>query len=141
MATTKTVRKSKKFDAGFFAGTVLEQPFASANKAFLASIGFAEKVRTDVEAQFGTFEARYNALAKDGEKVRNRARKTADDARKDAVSSAQSARKNVEKRFKDVEKRFETTIDSFLAKTPVATSKDVAKLNRKLDKVLAEVAK
>ena len=141
MATTKTVRKTKKVDAGFFAGTVLEQPYASANKAFLASIGIAEKVRTDVEAQFDIFEAKYNSLAKDGEKVRNRARKTADDARKDAVSSAKGARKNVEKRFKTVEKRFETTIDSILAKTPVATSKDVKKLNAKLDKVLAEVTK
>ena len=132
MATKKTTRKAQ--NASPFEGTVLEQPMAAANKAFLAYIGLADQVKAGVEARIDTVEAKFNELAKDGEKIRNRARKSADKARKDAVSNAKTTRRKVETRIED-------TIESILAKSPVATSTDVDKLNKKLDKVLAEVGK
>ena len=132
MATKKTTRKARS--ASPFKGTVLEQPMAAANKAFLAYIGLADQVKSGVEARIDTFEARFNELAADGEKIRNRARKSADKARKEAVSNAKTTRKNVETRI-------ESTIESILSKSPVATSTDVDRLNKKLDKVLAEVGK
>lgn len=132
MATKKTTRKARS--SAPFEGTVLEQPMAAANKAFLAYIGLADQVKSGVEARIDIVEAKFNELAADGEKIRSRARKSADKARKDAVSNAKNTRRKVETRI-------ESTIESILAKSPVATSTDVDKLNKKLDKVLAEVGK
>lgn len=132
MATKKTTRKARS--AAPFEGTVLEQPMAAANKAFLAYIGLADQVKSGVEARIDFVEAKFNELAADGEKIRNRAKKSANKARKDAVSNVKTTRRKVETRL-------ESTIESILAKSPVATSTDVDKLNKKLDKVLAEVGK
>lgn len=127
MATKKTASRKSSSKAGRFEGTVVERSMKGINKAFLAYIGLADQVRTNLGTKF-------DELAADGEKVRNRAQKSADEVRKEAVNNAKTARKNVEKRI-------ETTVETFLARSPVATSTDVKKLNAKLDKVLAQVGK
>ena len=119
---TKAKTKTAKPAAGRLDGTILEQPFAAANKAFLASIGLADQVVTGFGQKF------------DGEKVRDRAKKSADQLRKDAGSNFDTATKNLKERADKV-------VASILSMSPVATSNDVDALNAKLDKVLAEVAK
>ncbi len=121
--TTKTV----KTESTRIEGTILEQPVAAANKAFLASIGLADQVITG-------FGQKIDEFAADGEKVRDRAKKTADEFRKDAGSNFDVARNNLKKRADQV-------VESVLSMSPVATSSDVDALNAKLDKVLAAVAK
>ena len=124
---TKAKTKTAKPAAGRLDGTILEQPFAAANKAFLASIGLADQVVTGFGQKFDEFAA-------DGEKVRDRAKKSADQLRKDAGSNFDTATKNLKERADKV-------VASILSMSPVATSNDVDALNAKLDKVLAEVAK
>ena len=125
-AKTKTT-KTAKAAGSRLEGTILEQPFAAANKAFLASIGLADQVVTGIGEKFDEFAA-------DGEKVRDRAKKSADEFAKEAGSSFDSIQKNLKKRGDQV-------VESILSMSPVATSSDVHALNAKLDKVLAEVAK
>ena len=126
MATKAKTKKSKAV-AERIDGTILEQPVAAATKAFLASIGLADQVVTGVGQKFDEFAA-------DGEKVRDRAKKSADKLRKDAGSNFDTARKNLKART-------DKLVASVLSMSPVATSNDVDALNAKLDKVLAEVAK
>lgn len=108
-------------------GTILEQPIAVANKAFLASIGFADQIVTG-------FGEKLDEFAADGEKVRDRAKKSADEFAKDAGGNFDTVQKNLKKRADQI-------VESILSMSPVATSSDVHALNAKLDKVLAEVAK
>lgn len=122
-----TVRDQVKSLVARLDGTILEQPVASANKTFLASIGLADQVRTG-------FETKFNELVEDGEKARDRAQKSAAEWRKQASNNAETARKNVSKRV-------EFAVEKLLGYSPVATSNDVDRLNAKLDKVLATIAK
>ena len=124
--TTNAIQDQIKSLVARLDGTILEQPIANANKAFNAGIGLADQFRTG-------FEAKYNELAADGEKVRDRASKSAEEFRKEASSNAKTARQNVQKRFDEA-------FGKVLAMSPVATSNDVDMLNAKLDKVLAQVA-
>lgn len=124
---TNTARDQYKSFVARFDGTILEQPIAGANKTFLAGIGLAEQVRTG-------FESKFNELAADGAKARDRAEKSAANWRKQAESNVTTARKNVTKRV-------ETVVEKLLDYSPVATTGDVKKLNAKLDKVLASIAK
>jgi polyhydroxyalkanoate synthesis regulator phasin len=125
-AKTKTTKTAKSAGSRL-EGTILEQPFAVANKAFLASIGLADQVVTGFGEKFDEFAA-------DGEKVRDRAKKSTDEIAREAGSSFDSFQKNAKKRADQL-------VESILSMSPVATSSDVHALNAKLDKVLAEVAK
>lgn len=110
-----------------FDGTIVEQPLAVANKAVLASLGFATQIRTD-------FEEKYNNLAKDGEKVRNEVENSIENLQGRVSKQVKTARKQVEKR---VASAFNRVLDY----SRIAKSSDVDKLNTKLDKVLLQVAK
>ena len=110
-----------------FKDTFVEQPIEVANKTFLAGLGLAKQFQSG-------FEAKFNELAKDGAAVRKQAEKSATGLRDDVTTRFTSVRK-------DVGKRVETVVDTMLDYTPIATTDDVDKLNRKLDKVLAQVAK
>ena len=124
MATKKTA------DITFvdrFKDTFVEQPVTVVNKTFLAGLGLAKQFQSG-------FEAKFNELAKDGAAVRNQAQKSANGLRDDVTSRFTTVRK-------DVGKRFESVVDTVLDYSPIATTDDVNKLNRKLDKVLAQVAK
>jgi polyhydroxyalkanoate synthesis regulator phasin len=124
---TKAKTKTTKTAGDRIEGSILEQPFAVANKAFLASIGLADQVVTGFGQKFDEFAA-------DGEKLRDRAKKSADEFAKEAGSSFDTVQKNLKKRA-------DQAVESILSMSPVATSSDVHALNAKLDKVLAEVAK
>ena len=122
------VKKSTKSSfVDRFEGTIFEKPIVVANKTFLAGLGVATQLQTG-------FEAKFEELAKDGAKFRN-----------ETESSAGKLRKDIESRFtavrKDVGKRVETAVETVLDYSPIATTEDVNKLNKKLDKVLAQVAK
>ena len=110
-----------------FDGTIVEQPLAVANKAVLASLGFATQIRTD-------FEEKYNDLARDGEKVRNEVENSIENLQGRVSKQVKTARKQVEKR---VASAFNMVLDY----SRIAKSSDVEKLNTKLDKVLLQVAK
>ena len=110
-----------------FDGTIVEQPLAVANKAVLASLGFATQIRID-------FEEKYNDLAKDGEKVRNEVENSIENLQGRVSKQVKTARKQVEKR---VASAFNRVLDY----SRIAKSSDVEKLNTKLDKVLLQVAK
>jgi len=110
-----------------FEGTIVERPIIIANKTFLAGLGLASQVQSD-------FEAKFEELAKNGEKVRREARGNLDNL-------SGRLRKQVEAKRKEVAKRAESTLKAVLDYTPVATTTDLKKLERKLDKVLAEVAR
>jgi polyhydroxyalkanoate synthesis regulator phasin len=105
----------------------VSQPIAIANKAFLASIGLVTQFQTD-------FDSKYDKLAKDGKVVRDRYEATLQDIRKKITDRVFSARD-------EVTHRFEPVVDRIIEMTPVATDADIEKLNKKLDKVLAQVAK
>ena len=122
-----TARDQYKSFVARFDGTFFEAPIAGANKTFNAGIGLAEQVRTG-------FESKFNELAADGKKARDRAQKSAADWRKQTEKNVTTARKNVTKRV-------ETALEKLLEYSPVATTGDVKKLNAKLDKVLANLAK
>ena len=124
---TDTVRDQVKSFVARLDGTMLEQPIANVNKTFLAGIGLADQFRSG-------FETKFNELVVDGEKARDRAQKSAAEWRKQASSNAETARKNVSKRV-------EFAVEKLLGYSPVATSSDVDRLNAKLDKVLATIAK
>ena len=127
MATKAKTKAKDKTIIDRLDGTLLEQPVIVVNKTFLASIGLAEQVRTG-------FESKFDELVNDGEKARERAKKSAESLRKEAGSNFDSAAKNVKKRADEI-------VEKILSMSPVATSSDVDALNKKLDKVLAEVAK
>jgi len=130
MTETKKTRKSDSRIQSIvdrFEGTIVERPIIIANKTFLAGIGFASKVQSD-------FEAKFDEFAKSGEKVRREARGNLD-------SLSDRVLKQIEAKRKEVAKRAESTLKSVLEYTPVATTSDLKKLERKLDKVLAEVAR
>ena len=108
-------------------GTFVEQPIEVANKTFLAGLGLAKQFQAG-------FEAKFNELAKDGAAVRSQAENSANGIRDDVTSRFSTVRK-------DVGKRVETAMEAVLSYSPIATTGDVDKLNKKLDKVLAQVAK
>lgn len=128
-ATTKTRKSASKVGSivDRFEGTIIEQPIVIANKTFLAGIGLASQVQSD-------FDAKFEALAKDGAKVRSEARGSLN-------SISDRLMKQVDETRKEVSKRAETAMNTVLEYSPVATTSDLKKLNRKLDKVLAEMAK
>lgn len=124
---TDTVRDQVKSIVARLEGTVLEQPIAGAKKTFYAGIGLADRARNEFETQF-------NALAADGEKARDRAQESAAHWREQVAGNAKTARQNMSNRVNE-------TVHKILEYSPVATTDDVKKLNEKLDKVLAMVAK
>lgn len=131
-AKKKVARKSRsKADQGRFAGTVIEQPIVIANKTFLAGLGLATQLQSD-------FETKFEKLARDGETIRERARKraqvSADSLRNDVMNRVKSARKQLGKRV-------EIVVNSVLDASPIATTKDVEKLNKKLDRALLQGGK
>ena len=128
-ATTKTRKSTSKVESivDRFEGTIIEQPIVIANKTFLAGLGLASQVQSD-------FDAKFEELAKDGAKVRKEARGSLD-------SMSDRLMKQVDETRKEVSKRAETAMNTVLEYSPVATTSDLKKLNRKLDKVLAEMAK
>lgn len=107
--------------------TVVGQPIAIANKAFLASLGLVSQFQSD-------FDAKYEELVKDGEAVRDRYEASLTDIRKKLTKRVNSARD-------EVANRFEPVVDRIVEMTPVARASDIDELNKKLDKVLAQVAK
>ncbi len=125
--TTNAVRDQFKSVIARFDGTMFEQPIAGAKKTFYAGIGLADRFRSEFETQF-------NALAADGEKARDRAQESAAHWRDQVAGNARTARQNVSNRV-------EEAVHKVLEFSPVATTDDVKKLNEKLDKVLAMVAK
>ena len=130
MTETKKTRKTELRTQSIvdrFEGTIVERPITIANKAFLAGLGFASQVQSD-------FDAKFDELAKNGEKVRREARGSFD-------SMSEQLLKQVEAKRKEVTKRAETAMNTVLEYTPVATTRDLKKLDRKLDKVLAEVSR
>jgi poly(hydroxyalkanoate) granule-associated protein len=130
MTETKKTRKSEarsKSIVDRFEGTIVERPITIANKTFLAGLGLASKVQSD-------FDAKFEELAKDGEKVRREVRGSFD-------SLSERVQKEVEAKRKEVTKRAESAVKTVLEYLPVATTNDLSKLDRKLDKVLAEVAR
>lgn len=134
MAVKKTAKsKSMKTPTivDRFEGTIVEKPIVVANKTFLASIGLLEQARND-------FEAKFEAYAKDGQKLRKQ-------VTKETGSSISSLRSQFETRVKStrdqIARRVESTVSKILEYTPVATTGDIEKLNKKLDQVLVRVAK
>ncbi|MBT8099030.1 MAG: phasin family protein [Gammaproteobacteria bacterium] len=126
MPAKKKATKSGSI-VGRFEGTVIEKPIVIANKTFLAGLGLATQLQS-------TFDKKFDELAKDGAKVRQDAKKSANSLRGDIESRFTSVRKNLTKRI-------ETAVETVLDYSPVATTEDVEKLNKKLDKVLVRVAK
>ena len=128
-ARSKTTKNRTIVDR--FEGTIVEKPIVIANKTFLASLGLFEQARTG-------FEAKFEAYAKDGQKLRKQ-------VTKETESSISSLRNQVETRVKStrnqVAKRVESAVSTILEYTPVATTGDIEKLNKKLDQVLVRVAK
>ena len=130
MTATKKTRKVElqaKSIADRFEGTIVERPIVIANKAFLAGLGLASQVQSD-------FDAKFEELAKEGEKVRKQGRGSLD-------SMSDRVLKEIAAKRKEVAKRVESAVNTVLEHSPVATTSELKKLNRKLDKVLAEVAK
>ena len=130
MAVQKKTRTSKakaKSIVDRFEGTIIERPIIVANKTLLAGLGLASQVQSD-------FDTKFEALAKDGAKVRNQARGSID-------SLSNRILKKVEVTRSEITKRAESAVTTILEHSPVATTSELKKLNRKLDKVLAEVAK
>ena len=124
MAVKKTAKTSF---VDRFEGTIFEKPIVVANKTFLAGLGVATQLQSG-------FETKFEELAKDGAKFRSQAENSAGSLRKDIESRFASVRK-------DVGKRVESAVETVLDYSPIATTDDVNKLNKKLDKVLAQVAK
>ncbi len=130
MAAKKTATQLKaqaKSIVDRFEGTIVERPIIIANKAFLAGLGLASQAQSD-------FDKKFEALAKDGEKVRDQAQDSLDDFGDRVVKQVKATRK-------EVTKRAESAVKTVLDYSPVATTSDLKKLDRKLDKVLAQVAK
>ena len=130
MAAPKTATKLKaqaKSIVDRFEGTIVEQPIIIANKAFLAGLGLASQAQSD-------FDKKFDALAKDGEKVRDQAQDSFEDLNDRVIKRVKATRK-------EVTKRAESAVNTVLEYSPIATTSDLKKLDRKLDKVLAQVAK
>jgi len=130
MAAPKTATKLKaqaKSIVDRFEGTIVERPIIIANKAFLAGLGFASQAQSD-------FDKKFDALAKDGEKVRDQAQDSFEDLNDRVIKRVKATRK-------EVTKRAESAVNTVLEYSPIATTSDLKKLDRKLDKVLAQVAK
>jgi len=130
MAAPKTATKLKaqaKSIVDRFEGTIVERPILIANKAFLAGLGFASQAQSD-------FDKKFDALAKDGEKVRDQAQDSIEGMNDRFIKQIKETRK-------EVTKRAESAVQTVLDYSPVATTSDLKKLDRKLDKVLAQVAK
>ena len=130
MTAAKTATKLKvqaKSIVDRFEGTIVERPIIIANKAFLAGLGLASQAQSD-------FDTKFEALAKDGEKVRNQAQDSLDDFGDRVVKQVKATRKQVTKRA-------ESAVKTVLEYSPVATSADLKKLDRKLNKVLEQIAK
>lgn len=130
MATRKravTKKAKARTIADRFEGTIIEQPIVIANKTFLAGLGLASQVQSD-------FDAKFEALAKDGEKVRNQAQDSIGSLRNKVVDQVKTTRS-------ELAKRVESAVSTVLEHSPVATTEDVEKLNKKLDKMLDQVAK
>ena len=130
MTETKKARKAESQARSIidrFEGTIVERPITIANKTFLAGLGFASQVQSD-------FDAKFEELAKTGEKVRDQGRGSFD-------SLSDRFLKQIEAKRKEVTKRAESAVKTVLEHTPVATTNELKKLDRKLDKVLAEIAK
>jgi len=75
--TTKTAAKKEAGKSVFerLQGSVIGQPFAIANKAFLASLGLVSTIQTE-------FGNKFEEYAKDGEVVRDKYRASFADFRK-----------------------------------------------------------
>ena len=130
MAAQKTATKLKaqaKSIVDRFEGTIVEQPIIIANKAFLAGLGLASQAQSD-------FDKKFDALAKEGEKVRDQAQDSFENMNDRVIKQVKATRK-------EVTKRAESAVITVLDYSPVATTSDLKKLDRKLDKVLAQVAK
>jgi len=127
-AKKETAKITSKFSlVDRFEGTIVEKPIVLANKTVLAGLGLATRLQND-------FEAKFDEFAQDGAKVRSEAVKSASELRTDIESRIGTARKNLGKRV-------ETAVEVVLDYAPIATTDDVAKLNKKLDKVLVSIAK
>lgn len=128
-ASRKTTKSPTIVDR--FEGTIVEKPIVIANKTFLASLGLFEQARSD-------FEKKFEAYAKDGQKLRKQ-------VKSETESSISNLRGQVETRVKStrdqIAKRVESAVATILEYTPVATTGDIEKLNKKLDQVLVRVAK
>lgn len=130
MAAQKKARTSKAQPQSIvdrFEGTVVEQPIIVANKAFLAGLGFATQIQSD-------FDAKFEALAKDGEKVRNQAQNSFENLSNRLLKQVNATRK-------EVSNRAESALNTVLDNSRVATTSDLNKLDRKIDKLLAQVAR
>lgn len=130
MTAAKTATKLKaqaKSIVDRFEGTIVERPIIIANKAFLAGLGLASQAQSD-------FDTRFEALAKDGEKVRDQAQDSLDNFGDRVVKQVKETRKQVTKRA-------ESAVKTVLEYSPVATAADLKKLDRKLNKVLEQIAK
>ena len=130
MTAQKTATKLKaqaKSIVDRFEGTIVERPIIIANKAFLAGLGLASQAQSD-------FDKKFDALAKDGEKVRDQAQDSFEDLNDRVIKRVKATRK-------EVTKRAESAVNTVLEYSPIATTSDLKKLDRKLDKVLAQVAK
>jgi polyhydroxyalkanoate synthesis regulator phasin len=110
-----------------FEGTIVERPIIIANKAFLAGLGLASQAQSD-------FDKKFDALAKDGEKVRDQAQDSFEDLNDRVIKRVKATRK-------EVTKRAESAVNTVLEYSPIATTSDLRKLDRKISKVLAEIAK
>jgi polyhydroxyalkanoate synthesis regulator phasin len=124
---TRTSKAKAKSIVDRFEGTIIERPILVANKTLLAGLGLVSQVQSD-------FDTKFEALAKDGARVRNQARGSID-------SLGNRILKKVENTRTEITKRAESAVTTALEYSPVATSSELKKLNRKLDKVLAQVAK
>ena len=130
MAAQKTATKLKaqaKSIVDRFEGTIVERPIIIANKAFLAGLGFASQAQSD-------FDKKFDALAKDGEKVRDQAQDSFEDLNDRVIKRVKATRK-------EVTKRAESAVSTVLEYSPIATTSDLKKLDRKISKVLSEIAK
>jgi len=107
--------------------SAVSQPIAFANKAFLASIGLVTQFQSD-------FDSKYDELAKDGEAARDRYEATLTDIRKKITDRVNTA-------SDEVGSRLEPVVARIIEMTPVATESDIDKLNKKLDKVLAQISR
>lgn len=80
------------------------------------------------------FESTFEALAEDGEKVRDQARESLQKFGDRVVKRVKATRK-------EVTKRAESAVQTVLDYSPVASTDDLKKLERKLNRALTQIAK
>jgi len=80
------------------------------------------------------FELKFESLAKDGEKVRDQAQESLQEIGDRVIRQVKATRKAVTKRA-------ESAVKTVLDYSPVATTSDLKKLERKLNRTLAQIAK